>query len=104
MYVDDIILTASSPQTLNAIISALKAEFSMTDMGSLHHFLGINVTPTSSGLFLSQQQYTPEILERANMLHCKPVSTPIDTSSKLSISSGRLLSSPTYYLSLAGAL
>ena len=55
VYVDDIILTASSPQTLHHIISALKSEFAMTDMGPLHHFLGINVTTTSSGLFLSQQ-------------------------------------------------
>lgn len=76
----------------------------MSDLGELHHFLGINVTPNSSGLFLCQQQYTLEILDRADMLHCKPVSTPVDTSSKLSIHDGKPLSNPTYYRSLAGAL
>nr|XP_020149934.1 uncharacterized mitochondrial protein AtMg00810-like [Aegilops tauschii subsp. strangulata] len=76
----------------------------MTELGELHHFLGINVTSNKFGLFLSQQQYTLKILDRANMLHCKPVSTPIDTTSKLSSSEGRLLSNPTYYRSLAGAL
>lgn len=76
----------------------------MTDLGDLHHFLGINVTPNNSGLFLCQQQYTLEILERANMLHCKPVSTAIDNSSKLSPADGQILSNPTYYRSLAGAL
>ncbi|XP_073365843.1 uncharacterized protein [Aegilops tauschii subsp. strangulata] len=104
VYVDDIILTANTAATLDFIIASLKKEFFMTDLGELHHFLGINVTPNTSGLFLCQQQYTLEILDRANMLHCKPVSTPVDTTSKLSIHDGKPLSNPTYYRSLAGAL
>lgn len=40
LYVDDIVLTASSV-TLQRIIERLHAEFSMTDLGRLHHFLGI---------------------------------------------------------------
>ena len=43
LYVDDIVLTASSPSLLHRIIAALRHEFSMTDMGPLHHFLGGNV-------------------------------------------------------------
>lgn len=104
VYVDDIILTANSPHTLHSVIAPLKSEFSMSDLGDLHHFLGINVTPNSSSLFLCQQQYTLEILERAKMLNCKPVSTHIDTSSKLSSSTGHVLSKPTKYRSLVGAL
>uniref|UniRef100_A0A8R7TIR1 Reverse transcriptase Ty1/copia-type domain-containing protein n=1 Tax=Triticum urartu TaxID=4572 RepID=A0A8R7TIR1_TRIUA len=69
VYVDDIILTANSTTALELIIRSLKSEFSMTDLGALHHFLAINVTPNSSGLFLCQQQYTLEILERAKMLN-----------------------------------
>ena len=69
LYVDDIILTANTTATLNAIISSLKSEFSMTDLGDLHHFLGINVTCSSDGLFLSQQEYILEILDRAHMLN-----------------------------------
>lgn len=41
LYMDDIILTASSPALLQRIIERLHAEFSMTDLGHLHHFLGI---------------------------------------------------------------
>jgi hypothetical protein len=40
LYVDDIVLTASSPSFLHRIIAALRREFSMTDMGPLHHFSG----------------------------------------------------------------
>jgi hypothetical protein len=82
----------------------LQNEFSMSDLGELHHFLGINVHRNTSGLFLSQQQYTPEILDRANMLHCNPIATPIDTRSKLSANDGVPFHDPVLYRSLVGAL
>jgi hypothetical protein len=43
LYVDDIILTASSMEPLRHTISALQQEFAMKDLGPLHHFLGITV-------------------------------------------------------------
>jgi len=58
LYVDDIVLTASSTDLLLSIIGRLHAEFAMTDLGDLHHFLGISVTHTSDGLFLSQVSAT----------------------------------------------
>jgi hypothetical protein len=84
LYVDDIVLTASSASLLQQVITALQREFAMTDMGPLHHFLGITVTRSASGLFLSQRQYSQDILERAGMGECKPCSTPVDVHSKLS--------------------
>uniref|UniRef100_A0A251TI83 Putative reverse transcriptase, RNA-dependent DNA polymerase n=1 Tax=Helianthus annuus TaxID=4232 RepID=A0A251TI83_HELAN len=65
LYVDDIVLTASNDKLLHDIISALSRELAMTDLGRLHHFLGIKVDQFSAGLFLSQQQYAKEILARA---------------------------------------
>lgn len=44
LYVDDIVLTASSDSLLCRIIAALTKEFSMKDLGSLHHFLSVCVT------------------------------------------------------------
>ena len=43
LYVDDIVLMASSPGLLRRIISALLQEFAMKDLGELHHFLGMEV-------------------------------------------------------------
>jgi hypothetical protein len=43
MYVDDIVLTTSSTQLLDRITASLRSDFAMTDMGSLHYFLGIAV-------------------------------------------------------------
>ena len=103
LYVDDIVLTASSTDFLQHIISLLQHEFSMTDLGSLHHFLGIAVTRDHKGLFLSQRQYSVELLNKAGMLDCQPSRTPVDTNSKLS-SDGETFSDPTLYRSLTGAL
>lgn len=103
LYVDDIVLTASSAQLLRRIIDALTAEFSMKDLGRLHHLLGVSITQRSGGLFLSQQQYMLDILERAGMSDCKPSSTPVDTCAKLS-SDGAPVSDATHYRGLAGAL
>jgi hypothetical protein len=55
LYVDDIVLTASSQSFIQQIISALRHEFSMIGMGPLHHFLGITVEHRADGLFLSQR-------------------------------------------------
>ncbi|GJU08394.1 ribonuclease H-like domain-containing protein [Tanacetum coccineum] len=57
LYVDDIILTASSSAFLQRIIASLHSEFAMTDL--------------------------EEILERAHMQNCNPCWTPVDTESKL---------------------
>ena len=58
LYVDDIVLTASSTELLRRTISALQREFSMKDLGELHHFLGISVQCRPGGLFsLSASTY-----------------------------------------------
>lgn len=104
LYVDDIVLTASSTVLVRRIIDDLSREFSMTDLGLLHHFLGITVSRNAAGLFLSQQQYASAILARAKMSTCNPTTTPVDIGSKLSATAGPLLEDPTMYRSLAGAL
>ena len=104
LYVDDIILTASDTTLLHKIIRSLSTEFAMSDLGKLHHFLGINVTNQNNGLFLSQATYATDILARAHMSDCKPSATPVDTASKLSATSGNLLPDGSLYRSLAGSL
>ncbi|KAK1415538.1 hypothetical protein QVD17_31321 [Tagetes erecta] len=104
LYVDDIVLTASNVQLLQSIIKTLSREFAMTDLGTLHHFLGITATRSDKGLFLSQASYTRDILHRASMTNCKPCVTPVDTSAKLSATDGAVLPDATLYRTLAGAL
>nr|GEU82270.1 hypothetical protein [Tanacetum cinerariifolium] len=100
IYVDDIVLTASSEGLLQRIIGSLHQEFATTDLGPLNYFLGFSLTRDSSGLFLSQKKYAIEILEKAHMVSCNPSRTPVDTESKLGVD-GDPISNPTLYRSLA---
>ncbi|KAK1617826.1 hypothetical protein QYE76_023343 [Lolium multiflorum] len=104
LYVDDIIVTASSTSLLEGLLARLHSEFAMTDLGDLHYFLGMKVSRSSAGLFLSQRQYALDILQRAGMSDCHPSPTPVDTSSKLSASDGDLLPDATDYRSIVGGL
>ena len=76
----------------------------MTDLGELHHFLGISVTRSASGLFLSQRQYAGDLLQRAGMSECHPTATPVDARMKLSATDSSPVADLTQYRSLAGAL
>ena len=55
----------------------------MKDLGLMHYFLGLEVWKNSKGIFLNQGKYVVEILTRFDMLECKSMTTPMDTSLKL---------------------
>nr|GEU96846.1 ribonuclease H-like domain-containing protein [Tanacetum cinerariifolium] len=84
------------------IITSLHVEFSMTDLGPLNYFLGVSVTRDTSGMFLSQQKYVTEVLERAGILTCNPCRTPVDTDSKLSADDVDWAGCPTTRRSTSG--
>jgi hypothetical protein len=44
VYVDDIIMTSSSPEATNALLKKLEGDFALKDLGDHHYFLGIEVT------------------------------------------------------------
>jgi hypothetical protein len=102
LYVDDIILTASSMELLRRTISALQREFVMKDLGPLHHFLGITIEQRPDKLFLHQRTYTLDILKRAVMTDCKPCSTPVDLKVKLAADSGPSVRDPSQFRSITG--
>jgi hypothetical protein len=43
LYIDDIVLTASSPELLQRTITTLQQKFVMKDLGLLHHLLSVSV-------------------------------------------------------------
>nr|XP_040254971.1 uncharacterized mitochondrial protein AtMg00810-like [Aegilops tauschii subsp. strangulata] len=104
LYVDDIILTASSLELLRQHTARLSAEFAIKDLGPLHYFLGIEVVRRADRFFLHQQQYAQDLLERAGMLNCKPVPTPIDTKAKVSALDGSPAPDAAFYRSIVSAL
>jgi hypothetical protein len=104
LYVDDIILTASTPVLLQQLTDRLRAEFALKDLGPLHYFLGIEVVRRPDGFFLHQKKYAHELLDRAGMLNCTPVSTPVDMKAKLSATDGSSAPDASLYRSIVGVL
>ena len=104
LYVDDIILTASTDVLLQSIITKLQSALAIKDLGPVHYFLGIQVQRSASGFFLSQEKYAEDLLDRAGMLQCKPASTPIDTSPKVDAADGDPVPDASEFRSLAGGL
>jgi hypothetical protein len=95
LYVDDIILTTSSTTPLQHTIFALKWQFTMKGLGPLHHILTVSVEHQADGFFLTQRQFTLDILECARMVDYKPVSTLVNTHANVSVESEPTVVDPT---------
>ncbi|XP_026430327.1 uncharacterized protein LOC113326873 [Papaver somniferum] len=106
LYVDDIILTGRSSSLLSSLTTYLSKEFSMNDLGDLHYFLGVEATRnySTNQILLSQKKYTMDLLTKADMVDCKPCSTPVLKGPRCSILDGELLEDPLFYRSLVGGL
>ncbi|GMJ13790.1 cysteine-rich RLK (RECEPTOR-like protein kinase) 8 [Hibiscus trionum] len=63
LYVDDMLLTRSNSKLLNDFVQLLHSEFAMKDLGSIHHFLGIEIQRDNNSLHLSQTHYAYSILD-----------------------------------------
>jgi histone deacetylase 1/2 len=106
VYVDDIILISSSDVAADRLLSALSGDFAVKDLGTLHYFLGLEVSRSSAGLSLTQHKYSMDLLRRAGMLKCKHATTPMSVTDRLSALDGDLLTSDdaTEYRSIVGGL
>lgn len=104
LYVDDLIITGSDSTYITYLISQLGLLFEMKNLGQLHHFLGIEVSTTSTGLFLSQTKYAKDLLLRTSMLDCKPVGSPCSSKQSPTCTTSPLMKDPALYRSIAGAL
>jgi len=89
LYVDDLVLAAPTGEQIDWIRIKLHEEFSMTDLGELRTFLGLEIerNRTHRTLLLSQSRYIHKILGNSGMQACNPVSTPADPHIQLEKSS-----------------
>ncbi|MCP4491938.1 MAG: DDE-type integrase/transposase/recombinase [Gammaproteobacteria bacterium] len=79
VYVDDIILAAKGEETLSELKKQLSGKFKMKDLGELHYFLGVKVQQNLNGsIWLGQEKYMENMLQKYNMDSCNPVSTPME--------------------------
>jgi hypothetical protein len=104
IYVDDIIITSPSPVAIDGLLSTLQSDFAVKNLGPLKFFLGIEVIPNAHGVILSQQRYIKDILTRTKMLEAKPITSPMASSTTLSVHDGEPFPDHTLFRSTVGAL
>ncbi|KAL4310349.1 hypothetical protein GQ457_01G030280 [Hibiscus cannabinus] len=104
VYVDDIVLVSPSVTAITAIKHFLHETFKIKDLGDLKYFLGFEVARSSKGINLCQRKYTLELLQEFGFLECKPATTPMVPSKKLSKQDGVPLQDITLYRKLIGKL
>ena len=85
LYVDDLLLLSNSMPALVKLKADLSQQFSMKDLGDVQYVLGIQIERNRAAhtLSISQGEYIRHVLERFGMTDCKPVATPLESSSKL---------------------
>ncbi|RVW68794.1 Retrovirus-related Pol polyprotein from transposon RE1 [Vitis vinifera] len=104
VYVDDMVVTGNDPEERKALQNYLSREFEMKDLGPLKYFLGIEVSRSSEGIFLSQRKYAFDLLQETGMLGCQPVNTPIEEGLKLCVEPNQVSTDKGRYQRLVGRL
>ncbi|XP_019196060.1 PREDICTED: uncharacterized protein LOC109189894 [Ipomoea nil] len=103
IYVDDIIMMGNDETLINTLLQRLATAFKIRDLGKPGFFLGIETIAVNGGLILSQRRYMTDLLNRAGMLDCKPLTTPAAVTVSVS-SDASPYENPTQYRRIVGAL
>ncbi|GKA08701.1 ribonuclease H-like domain, reverse transcriptase, RNA-dependent DNA polymerase [Tanacetum coccineum] len=83
VYVDDIIFGSTKSSMVKDFEELMQKEFKMSSMGELTFFLGLQVKQSNAGIFLSQDKYVKDILNKFDFRTIKPASTPIEAHKSL---------------------
>ncbi|KAJ9705810.1 hypothetical protein PVL29_003762 [Vitis rotundifolia] len=104
VYVDDIIVTGNDEREKHELKQRLATKFEIKELGKLKYFLGIEVTYSTQGIFISQQNYVTDLLAEIGNIGCKPVSTPMDPNHKLGEAKEEPMVDKRMYQRLVGRL
>uniref|UniRef100_A0A803NUD0 Reverse transcriptase Ty1/copia-type domain-containing protein n=1 Tax=Cannabis sativa TaxID=3483 RepID=A0A803NUD0_CANSA len=104
IYVDDMVVTGNDPVERKALQNYLSREFEMKDLGPLKYFLGIEVSRSKRGIFLSQRKYALDLLKEIGMSACQPINTPIEEGLKLRMEDDQVPVDKERYQRLVGRL
>nr|GEV13675.1 hypothetical protein [Tanacetum cinerariifolium] len=78
VYVDDIIFGSSNPQLCREFKALMHEKFQMSAMGEFNFFLCLQVLQKEDGIFLSQDKYVGDILEKFGYTDVRSSNTPMD--------------------------
>ena len=81
LFVDDMLASYNKIDIneWNYYKQLLKDKYEISDLGGIHHILGMRIVLNDKKLYIDQQVYINETLKTFNMNECKSMSTPEDT-------------------------
>jgi hypothetical protein len=104
IYVDDLIYTGNDEDMMSELKNSMKEKFSMTDLGKMKYFLGVEVIQCDQGIFIHQHKYSSEVLKRFGMEECNQVCSPIVPGCRLVKDETGKASNATLYKQMIGCL
>jgi hypothetical protein len=76
----------------------------MSDLGPLRYFLGIEISSTPEGFFLSQEKYIQDLLDQASLTDHRTVETLMELNVHLTSTGGEPLEDRTHYRHIVRSL
>ena len=97
-------IESPNPHHIASLVTILGHAFELKDLGPINYFLGIKITPTSTGIALNQSKYALDLLHKFDMDNVKPIKTPCYPLVRLISIFGHLLLDPSPYRNMVGGL
>ena len=104
VYVDDIIFGSTKDELAHGFSKLIQAEFEMSMIGELTHFLGLQIRQQDSGIFLSQSRYAKNLVKKFGLKSASSVRTPMSSNVKLTVDLLGKSIDPSLYRSMIGSL
>ncbi|XP_034604772.1 uncharacterized mitochondrial protein AtMg00810-like [Setaria viridis] len=83
VYADDLIITSSEQEDIDAFKREMTAMFHMSDLGMLGYYLGIEVEQSNRDITLCKCAYAKKLLEQCGMGDYKPCQATMEEKLKL---------------------
>jgi hypothetical protein len=104
IYVDDIIFGSTDKSFCDEFSKIMTGMFEMSMMGVLILFLGFQIKQVKDGTFISQINYTRDILKKFHMDNAKPIKTLMGTNGHLDLDMGIISVDQKVYRSMIRSL
>jgi hypothetical protein len=103
LNMDDMLIAEDDSDYIAFVKSCLSEQFHMSDLDPLSYFLGIEVTSTPDGYYLSQRKYIYDLLNHGGLTDHHSMDTPMELHTNLRDTDGVPLEDPTCYRHLVGS-
>ncbi|KAK4388326.1 Retrovirus-related Pol polyprotein from transposon RE2 [Sesamum angolense] len=101
VYIDDVLLTGTSLQALQAVKAYLHRLFTIKDLDFAKYFLGLELARSTHGTCVMQTKYLCDILVDCHMTEAKPTGMPLPLGIKFEADAGPLSPHPDRYRRLS---